>query len=212
MRKNGSSPSSMNTTCQHRSLCYDRLIEKCVSCKEMQRGTEKEPTTILRVANPTTRIPAGPFTEDHTCSALAFGLYIFVGLILALAVLWLVTNLRQKKKKRMKKADEEDPKENKDSFENEVHEDHSCGQGDDAPGLLKCPHENGTSNTAGDEILMRNMYHIVKAGSDASEVVPRSPLNEERSPAFPVPATELGTTMLVTAKTTQGNFLSEKLP
>lgn len=56
---------------------------------------------------------------------------------------------------------------------------------------------------------MRNMYHVVKAGSDASEM---GSLNEERSPAFPVPATEHGATMLVTTKTTQGNFLSGKLP
>ncbi|XP_042323716.1 uncharacterized protein LOC121930847 [Sceloporus undulatus] len=210
MRKSRSSHLNPNTTCHHRSLCYDRLIEKCVSCKVMQRGGTKEETTTIRVASFTTQIPAS-LTAEQTCSALTFGLYVFVGLTFTIAVLCLVTYLKQKRRKKMSKAGKENSKENDHTIENEIHKDLGCSPGDDSPELPDCPHSIVTSNTSTEDILEKNAHHFALTGCDAMEAVFLPSFDNDCNPTFPVPATELGATMLVTTKTTQENFLSEKL-
>ncbi|XP_008108967.1 tumor necrosis factor receptor superfamily member 17 isoform X2 [Anolis carolinensis] len=202
MRKNRSSHFSPNTTCHHHSLCYDRLIEKCISCKVMQRGgTEKETTTILTVASITTQIPA-PLTTEQTCSALTF---VFVGLTFTIAALCFVMYLKQKRKKKMRKAG------NDHSIENEVQKDLGCSPGDDSPELPECLHSVVTSDTSTEENFKRNVHHIPVPGNDVMDVNFLPSDDNNGNPTFPVPATELGATMLVTTKTTQENFLSEKL-
>nr|XP_060635700.1 tumor necrosis factor receptor superfamily member 13C-like [Anolis sagrei ordinatus] len=202
MRKKRSSHSSPNTTCHHHSLCYDRLIEKCISCKVMQRGgTEKETRTILTVASITTQIPA-PLTTEQTCSALTF---VFVGLTFTIAVLCFVMYLKQRRKKKMRKAG------NDHSIENEVQKDLGCSPGDDSPEVPECPHSVVTSDTSTEENFKTSVHHIPVPGNDITDVDFLPSYDNNCNPTFPVPATELGATMLVTTKTTQENFLSEKL-
>ncbi|XP_034983908.1 tumor necrosis factor receptor superfamily member 13C isoform X2 [Zootoca vivipara] len=197
-----------STSCHLPSLCYDRLVDQCVSCEKMQRNTEKETT-------PT------PHAADPACSSLLFGIYIAMGLVLILAAVLCVVILKQKRKKRMRGAEKENStdfrcceernaEENEKcviAFENEPPKGHSCSPGDGDPEILRCPHSNDALSTARDDTSKREVQHIAMAGSDVTEAASLTSCDKKCNPTFPLPATELGATVLVTTKTTQESVI-----
>ncbi|XP_044311614.1 uncharacterized protein LOC123036434 [Varanus komodoensis] len=201
-----------NTTCHHISFCYDRLIEQCVSCEAMQRGTAKERIAILRVTTMTPQAPA-LLEVDQACLGITLAVYVFLGIVLVTTVFLFVTRLKQKRRKRVRKSDEEDPKENENviiCIENEAHKGHSCLPGNDDSKPAQGPDSIGTSDTAKHNILIRNMHYTAIDGSDVTEAASLSACDLKNT--IPVPATELGATMLVTTKTTQEDFIGKEVP
>ncbi|XP_053109438.1 uncharacterized protein LOC128326513 isoform X3 [Hemicordylus capensis] len=200
---------SINTTCFASSLCYDRLIKQCVDCGKLNRGTE-ETTTILRVTSTTIQVPA-TLAAYQVCSALLFGVCALVGLIVAIVMLlWFVKQQRKRRQTR-RKTDKEDSEENESCpipFEHQVHKEISLPEED--PMLCRCPYSNGTAKTARADILKENVHHV--EGSDVTEDPSLSSYDKKCNHTFPLPATELGATVLVTTKTTQEYFINEELP
>ncbi|XP_053109439.1 uncharacterized protein LOC128326513 isoform X4 [Hemicordylus capensis] len=195
---------SINTTCFASSLCYDRLIKQCVDCGKLNRAT------ILRVTSTTIQVPA-TLAAYQVCSALLFGVCALVGLIVAIVMLlWFVKQQRKRRQTR-RKTDKEDSEENESCpipFEHQVHKEISLPEED--PMLCRCPYSNGTAKTARADILKENVHHV--EGSDVTEDPSLSSYDKKCNHTFPLPATELGATVLVTTKTTQEYFINEELP
>ncbi|TFK07223.1 anoctamin-8 [Platysternon megacephalum] len=82
--------------------------------------------------------------------------------------------------------------------------------------LATCPHMNGALKHAGPagrgDFSKRKPVFQGGAGSDVIELSVPSTGNEERDHGFPLPATELGATVLVTTKTIQNNCTTEERP
>ncbi|XP_053109437.1 uncharacterized protein LOC128326513 isoform X2 [Hemicordylus capensis] len=223
---------SINTTCFASSLCYDRLIKQCVDCGKLNRGGKllikgmlkddqlheidckreqaNVATTILRVTSTTIQVPA-TLAAYQVCSALLFGVCALVGLIVAIVMLlWFVKQQRKRRQTR-RKTDKEDSEENESCpipFEHQVHKEISLPEED--PMLCRCPYSNGTAKTARADILKENVHHV--EGSDVTEDPSLSSYDKKCNHTFPLPATELGATVLVTTKTTQEYFINEELP
>lgn len=87
------------------------------------------------------------------------------------------------------------------SLEHNVHESPNLFE-KEGPALHTCPHSNGIAKTARDDILERNIHCIVVAESDVTEAISLSSCDKKCHHTFPLPATELGATVLVTTKTT----------
>lgn len=92
---------------------------------------------------------------------------------------------------------------------NEAQTNHDCKPGDNDLGMLRCPHLNGVTMITQDDVLKENMPFT---RSQEVEVISLSPHDEKCNSSFPLPATELGATVLVTTKTIQENILSKELP
>lgn len=156
--------------------------------------------------------PAQFHTGNQNCSALIFGVCAFVELVIIMAMLCLV--ILKQRRKRLRKTGIENSKENGNctSFlANEAHTSHDCRPEDYDPGQLRCPHLNGVTKTTQDDVLKENMPCIAFTRSQEFEVIPLCPHDEKYNSPFPLPATELGATVLVTTKTIQENILSEEL-
>ncbi|KAL8221828.1 UNVERIFIED_CONTAM: hypothetical protein K2H54_074545 [Gekko kuhli] len=113
-------------------------------------------------------------------------------------VLWFVIQ-KQKRRTRKRKAEEEDPKKTENCsipFENQVHKGPNL-PGEDNFALLRCPHSNDTS-------------HGITLKDDISKMAEEAA--EKNNHTIPLPAIELGATVLVTTKTTQEIFIKEELP
>ncbi|XP_028602796.2 tumor necrosis factor receptor superfamily member 13C [Podarcis muralis] len=211
--------SGTGTSCHLPSLCYDRLVDQCVSCEKMQRKTEKETTAPIKPQAPT------PLAADPACSSLLFGIYILMGLVLAVAAVLCIVILKQKRKKRMRGAEKENStdvpedfrcceegnaKENEKcviAFENEPHRGRNSSPGDGDPEILMCPHSNDALKSSRDDTLKREVQHMAMAGSDVTEAASLTSCDKQCNPTFPLPATELGATELVTTKTTQESVI-----
>ncbi|XP_013907513.1 PREDICTED: uncharacterized protein LOC106537793 isoform X1 [Thamnophis sirtalis] len=199
-----------NTTCPDPNFCYDRLIKRCYSCKRMQRGSRKETTTVFR----TTSLPTQPvqvFAGNQNCSALIFGFFAFVGLVIIMAILWLVI-LKQRRKRRRKTGKENSQENGKCAciLANEAQTNHDCEPRDNDLGQLQCPHLNAVTMITQDDVLKENIPCV--AFTRSQEVITSSPHDEKCNSLFPLPATEFGATMLVTTKTIQEDILSKELP
>ncbi|XP_058046566.1 uncharacterized protein LOC131202058 [Ahaetulla prasina] len=200
-----------NTTCHDPSFCYDRLINKCYSCRHMQRGSRKETTTAFGTTTLTTQ-PVRVHAGNQNCSALIFGFCVFVGLVIFMAMLWLVI-LKQRQKRR-RKTGKENSQENGMCtcfLANETQTNNDCEPGDHDLGQLRCPHLNGVTMISQDDALKENMPCVAFTRSQEFEEI-SSPHDEKCNSSFPLPAIELGATVLVTTKTIQENILSKELP
>lgn len=82
--------------------------------------------------------------------------------------------------------------------------------------LATCPHLNGSLKTAGPtgrgETSKWKLAYQGSVGNDVIHLSALSPCNEEWDHGFPLPATELGATVLVTTKTIQNSFPNEERP
>ncbi|XP_039191529.1 uncharacterized protein LOC120304702 [Crotalus tigris] len=201
-----------NTTCHHPSFCYDKLTKECHSCKHMQRGFRKVTTTIVGTTSITTQ-PVQFHTGNQNCSALIFGFYAFWGLVIIMAMLWLVI-LKQRWKRRRQTGKENSQENGKCTcfLANEAQRNHDWGPGNNDLGPLRCPHLNGATMITHDDVLKENMPCVACTRSQEVEMISLCPPDEKCNSSFPLPATELGATVLVTTKTIQENILSKELP
>ncbi|XP_074840019.1 tumor necrosis factor receptor superfamily member 13C [Carettochelys insculpta] len=205
MQQGSSDPSSV---C-FKPLCFDILTRGCVSCTELSGNSEEETTYhTTNVASTSSQAPA-------TSPALLFGIPALVGLVLILAALWgLLTCRMRRQRQRKKRSSDEKPKENLDSVvscESQVCKGPQLPEEDDLV-LATCPHLNGALKHAvpagrGDFSKRKPVCQGV-AGNDVTELTG----NEECDHSFPLPATELGATVLVTTKTIQNNCVTEERP
>ncbi|NXR10300.1 TR13C factor, partial [Semnornis frantzii] len=190
------------------SQCFDLLTRSCVECSELFKDNATEPT---RTVPTSTLVPTLP-SVDLPDTVLIIGIPVTVVMILTLAALWvfLACKVRRRRRRRRKATDEE-------------------AKGNmDATSPLPGPSYNDPAMVEGDTTLTPTPYPHLNEGlkmmepprkatakrspccqSDANgDVVLLSavyPRHEECNHGFPLPATELGATVLVTTKTTQ-NF------
>ncbi|XP_039347585.1 tumor necrosis factor receptor superfamily member 13C [Mauremys reevesii] len=195
--------------------CFDPLIKGCVRCTDLPGHSEEDtiPSTACHtsVAPTSTQAPApGP--------GLIFGIPALVGLVLVLAALCgLLTCKVRRRRQRKKRSPDEKPKENLDcviSCESQACKGPKLPEDDLV--LATCPHVNGALKHAGPagrgDFSKRKPVFQGGTGSDVIELSGLSASNEERDHGFPLPATELGATVLVTTKTIQNNCLTEERP
>uniref|UniRef100_A0ACB8FP91 Uncharacterized protein n=1 Tax=Sphaerodactylus townsendi TaxID=933632 RepID=A0ACB8FP91_9SAUR len=149
-----------------------------------------------------------PPTVAEKCPGLISGVSACAGLVLVMAAVLVLVIWKQNRRMRKRKADEESPKKIENysiSFENQVNKGPILPREDNfAP--LKCPQSNDTSQ----RIILKDAISKT-AGSDVTEAASLSSCEEKGNHTFPLPATELGATVLVTTKTTQENFTKEEL-
>ncbi|XP_077197058.1 tumor necrosis factor receptor superfamily member 13C [Paroedura picta] len=202
---NKTSPLGISPTCSTHHLCYDSLIRQCVSCNMLNR-VHKETTAVPRVAS-TTSQEITPPAVVLKCPALISVAFACAGLVLAMAaVLWFVIQ-KQKRRTRKRELDEEDPEKTENCsipFESQVHKEPYLPKEDNSD-ALKCLPLNDYSQG----ITLKDDSSKM-AGSDVTEVASFSSC-EKGNHTIPLPATELGSTVLVTTKTTQENFIKEEL-
>ncbi|CAM5081073.1 unnamed protein product [Natator depressus] len=192
--------------------CFDPLTKGCVRCTELPGHAEEDTTCHNSVAPTSTQAPApGP--------GLIFGIPALVGLVLILAALCgLLTCQVRRRRQRKRRSPNEKPKENLDcviSCESQACKGPKLPEEDDLV-LATCQHVNGTLKHAGPagrgDFSKRKPVFQGGAGSDVIQLSVLSAGNEERDHGFPLPATELGATVLVTTKTIQNNCTTEEGP
>ncbi|XP_006120590.2 tumor necrosis factor receptor superfamily member 13C [Pelodiscus sinensis] len=203
---------SSDATCSQ-SLCFDILTKACVSCSELA-GKSKEETTyhITSIAPTSTQAPV-------LSPILLFGIPALVGLVLVLVALWVLLVCRVRRwRQRKKRRPDEKPKENLcnvTSCESQACKRLKLPEENDHV-LATCPHLNGALKHAGSagrgDFSKKKPVFQGGAGSDVIKLAALSTGNEECDHGFPLPATELGATVLVTTKTIQNNCAIEERP
>ncbi|NXP73300.1 TR13C factor, partial [Ramphastos sulfuratus] len=189
------------------SQCFDLLTRSCVECSELFKDNTTEPP---RTVPTSTLVPTLP-SVDLPDTVLIIGIPVTVVIILTLAALWVFLACKVRRRRRRRKATDEEAKGNMDAtipLPGPSYNDLAMVEGDTTLTPTPYPHLNeglkmmepprkatakrspccqGDAN--GDVILLSAVY----------------PRHEECNHGFPLPATELGATVLVTTKTTQ-NF------
>ncbi|NXU22229.1 TR13C factor, partial [Thalassarche chlororhynchos] len=198
------------------SQCFDRLTKSCVKCSDLFKDNTTLPLLTLPASRPTAEpartaptsalAPTLP-SADLPSTLLIFGVPAVVVVILALAALWGFLACKVGKRRRKRKTADEEAEANMDAaspLSSSGCQDPALG--DATLALAPCPHLNGglkmpglpgkagakrrpccRGDADGDTVLLSTMY----------------PRHEECNHGFPLPATELGATALVTTKTTQ---------
>ncbi|XP_009473580.1 PREDICTED: tumor necrosis factor receptor superfamily member 13C [Nipponia nippon] len=185
--------------------CFDLLTKSCVKCSDLFKDNTTEPARTA----PTSALAPTLSSVDLPSTLLIFGVPAVVGLILILAALWGFLACKVGKRRRKRKAADEEAEANMDAT-SPLHsagcQDPAVPEGDAAVAPAPCPHLNGglkmpgllekagakrrpccRGDADGDIVLLSTMY----------------PRHEKCNHGFPLPATELGATALVTTKTTQ---------
>ncbi|XP_021239542.1 tumor necrosis factor receptor superfamily member 13C isoform X2 [Numida meleagris] len=191
------------------SQCFDPLTRSCVMCSELF-GDNTKPAPAVPSSDTLPTIPS----TDLPSSLLIFGVPALVVLLLALAGLWgfLACKMEKRRRKRRK-------------TEKEVEE--SLGDAGPLPSLGcldlttpernadpaqgPCPHRNGGLRTPRRDGAMRRPCCQGDAKGDVVLLATAWPRHKEHGHGFPLPATELGATALVTTKTTQDCVGEERL-
>ncbi|KAK2512690.1 Tnfrsf13c [Columba guinea] len=183
------------------SQCFDTLTKLCVECSDLLKDHTTEPT---RAAPTSAQEPTLP-SVNLPSTLLIFGVPAMVGFILVLAALWGFLVCKAGKQRRKRKAVDKETEANVDAtgpLSSLGCQDTVMLEGDAAlclnlNGSLKMPGPPGNAGSKrrpccqgdpnGDIVLLSAVY----------------PRHEECNHGFPLPATELGATALVTTKTTQ---------
>ncbi|XP_054660364.1 tumor necrosis factor receptor superfamily member 13C isoform X2 [Grus americana] len=181
------------------SQCFDLLTKSCVKCSDLFKDNATEST---HVAPTSTLAPTLP-SMNLPSTLLIFGVPAVVGLILALAALWGFLACKVGKRRRKRKAADEEAKANMDAASPL----HSPGCQDPAAlAPAPCPHLNGGLKIMGPPEKAGAKRRPCCRGDADGDIILLStvyPRHEECNHSFPLPATELGATALVTTKTTQ---------
>ncbi|KAM9026181.1 tumor necrosis factor receptor superfamily member 13C isoform 1-T1 [Ara ararauna] len=187
------------------SQCFDLLTRSCVRCSDLFKENTTEPASAV----PTSALEPTHPSMDLPSTLVIFGVPAAVVLVLVLATLlgFLVCKLGKWRRKR-KAADKEAQANMEATSPLPIPgcQDPAMMEGDATLTPALCQHLNGglkllsapgkagakqrpccQSNADGDIILLSAVY----------------PRHEECNHSFPLPATELGATALVTTKTTQ---------
>ncbi|NXG32486.1 TR13C factor, partial [Dromaius novaehollandiae] len=212
------------------SQCFDSLTRLCVKCSELYKDNTKhitqDPILTLPVfpstaepahAAPTSALIPLPPSVDLPGTVLIFGIPALVGLILALAAIWGFLAWKVGRQRRKRKKPDEESKESLDnvvSSSSPVQQDHTVLAADDDLALAKCPHVNGAVKVPGPPGKDGAKPKLCCQGNTVGDIIllsAVSPCLEECNHCFPLPATELGATALVTTKTTQKTCINEEI-
>ncbi|XP_014818774.1 PREDICTED: tumor necrosis factor receptor superfamily member 13C [Calidris pugnax] len=193
------------------SQCFDLLTRSCVQCSDLFKENATEPA---RMAPTSALAPTLP-SADMPSTLLIFGVPAVVGLILALAALWGFLACKVGKQRRTRKAADEEAEANMDAaspLPGPGCQDPAVPEEDAILTPAPCPHYNGGLKMAGPPGKAGTKRRPCCQGDADGDIVLLSavyPRHEECNHSFPLPATELGATALVTTKTTQ-NCSSEE--
>ncbi|XP_054044796.1 tumor necrosis factor receptor superfamily member 13C isoform X2 [Rissa tridactyla] len=192
------------------SQCFDLLTRSCVQCSDLFKENAKP----ARMAPTSPLVPTLP-SVDLPSTLLIFGVPAVVGLILALAALWGFLACKVGKQRRKRKAADEEAKANTDAaspLPEPGCQDAAVPEGDAILATAPCPHHNGGLKMAGPPGKAGAKRRPCCQGDADGDIILLSAVysqHEECNHSFPLPATELGATALVTTKTTQ-NCSSEE--
>ncbi|XP_068860035.1 tumor necrosis factor receptor superfamily member 13C [Aphelocoma coerulescens] len=170
--------------------CFDTLTKSCIKCSELFKDNTTEPT----------------LAPTLTSTFLIFGVLVVVGLILVLAALCGFLACKVGKWRRKRKAAEEEDKEKVSIASRLPGQDPAIPEGDGALKPAPCLHLDGSLKMPGPPRKARAKQRPCCQGNADGDIVLLSTIYhrpEERNHSFPLPATELGATALVTTKTTQ---------
>ncbi|NXA21430.1 TR13C factor, partial [Ibidorhyncha struthersii] len=206
------------------SQCFDPLTRSCVQCSDLFKENASLPLLTLLVFHPTAEparmAPTSALAPnlpsvDLPSTLLIFGVPAVVGLILALAALWGFLACKVGKQRRKRKAADEEAEANMDAaspLPGPGCQDPAVPEGDAILDPAPCLHHNGGLKMPGPPGKASAKRRPCCQGDADGDIVLIStvyPRHEECNHGFPLPATELGATALVTTKTTQ-NFASEE--
>ncbi|NXS55062.1 TR13C factor, partial [Brachypteracias leptosomus] len=202
------------------SQCFDRLTRSCVKCSDLFKDNTTLPLLTLPASHPTAEpastastsmlVPTLP-SMGLPSTLLIFGVPVVVGIILALAALWGFLACKVGKRRRKRKVVEEEAKANMDTaspLPSPGFQDPAMPETDVTLALAPCPRINGGLKMSGPPRKAEAKQRpCCKDDTDGNIILLSSvyPRHEEYNHSFPLPATELGATALVTTKTTQ-NF------
>ncbi|XP_030118763.4 tumor necrosis factor receptor superfamily member 13C [Taeniopygia guttata] len=178
--------------------CFDTLTKSCIKCSDLFQDNTTEPTLA-----PTT-----------TSTFLIFGLPVVVGFILVLAAICVFLACKEGKQRRRRRAADEEDKENTDITSPLPSQDSAMPEGDGALNPAPCLHLAGSLKMSGPPRKARAKQRPCCQGDADGDIVLVSaacPRTEECNHSFPLPATELGATVLVTTKTTQNCAREERV-
>ncbi|KFU88666.1 hypothetical protein M959_09542, partial [Chaetura pelagica] len=206
--------------------CFDLLTKSCVKCSELfKKSTSKRalltlpafhPTAEPSSTVPTSTLAPTPPSVDLPSTVLIFGIPAVVGVILAVAVLWGFLACKVGRQRRKRKAADEEAEANVDAalpLPCLGCKDPAALEGDAALASAPCPNINGGQKTPGQPRKAGAKRRPCCQGDADGDIVLLTtayPRHEECSHCFPLPATELGATALVTTKTTQNCAIEER--
>ncbi|XP_066407245.1 tumor necrosis factor receptor superfamily member 13C [Molothrus aeneus] len=201
--------------------CFDTLTKSCIKCSDLfQDNTTGRPASQVKNAAallppsafPLLTLPASHPTAEPTLAPtlsstfLIFGVPVVVGLILVLAAICVFLACKEGKQRRKRKATDEEDKENIDTTSPLPSQDSAMPEGDGALNPAPCLHLAGSLKMPGPPRKARAKQGPCCQGDADGDIILLSavyPRPEECNHSFPLPATELGATALVTTKTTQ---------
>ncbi|KAM4900867.1 tumor necrosis factor receptor superfamily member 13C isoform 1-T1 [Sylvia borin] len=191
--------------------CFDTLTKSCIKCSDLF----KDNTTLPLLTLPASRPTAEPtLATSLTSTFLIFGVPVVVGFILVLATLCGFLACKMGKWRRKRKAADEEDKENTDIATPLPSLDPAMPEGDGALNPAPCLHLDGSLKMPGPPRKARAKQRPFCQGDADGDIVLLStvyPQPEECNHSFPLPATELGATALVTTKTTQNCAREERI-
>ncbi|XP_046763401.1 tumor necrosis factor receptor superfamily member 13C isoform X1 [Gallus gallus] len=191
------------------SQCFDPLTRSCVMCSELF-GDNTNPALGAPSSDTLPTVPS----MDLPSSLLIFGVPVLVGLLLALAALWgfLACKLGKRRRKR-RKAEQKAEESHGDAgpLPSSGCLDVSTPEGSADPAQGHCPHRNGGMRMPRRDGAKQWPCCQGDAKGDVVLLATTWPHHKEHGHSFPLPATELGATALVTTKTTQECMGEERL-
>ncbi|XP_063179842.1 tumor necrosis factor receptor superfamily member 13C isoform X1 [Chroicocephalus ridibundus] len=208
---------------QHPSTQQDpgaRYLQEDITAAIPGLPTKHLQLQVFTPAEPARMAPTSPLVPtlpsvDLPSTLLIFGVPAVVGLILALAALWGFLACKVGKQRRKRKAADEEAKANTDAaspLPEPGCQDAAVPEGDAILATAPCPHHNGGLKMAGPPGKAGAKRRPCCQGDADGDIILLSAVysqHEECNHSFPLPATELGATALVTTKTTQ-NCSSEE--
>uniref|UniRef100_A0A8C6ZCN2 TNF receptor superfamily member 13C n=1 Tax=Nothoprocta perdicaria TaxID=30464 RepID=A0A8C6ZCN2_NOTPE len=194
------------------SQCFDSLTKSCVKCLDLYRDNTTEPAHAVPTSTPI------PSADVPGTVVMTVGLAVMGQLLLLVAIcVFLAWKVRRQRRKR-KEPDEE--AKGKISLVFLITALCICSSQRDyvtwaysAP-PRHCPHVNGAAKVPGPPRKDAEKQRLCCQGNPGGDVIVLSPLSpclEECNHCFPLPATELGATALVTTKTTQKTCINEEM-
>eukprot|EP00075_Anas_platyrhynchos_P020425 XP_027309678.1 tumor necrosis factor receptor superfamily member 13C isoform X1 [Anas platyrhynchos] len=200
------------------SQCFDPLTRFCVRCADLFKDNATLPlltppafrTTAEPVhVAPTSAPPPTLSSVDLPSTLLLFGVPALVVLLLVLAALCGLLGCKASKQRRKRRKTEQEAKESLGEtgpLPSPAYPDPAAPLGEADPARGPCPHLNGGLKAAGPPGRDSTKRRPCCQGDGERNVVLLAapwPRHEEHGHGFPLPATELGATALVTTKTTQ---------
>ncbi|XP_009554955.1 uncharacterized protein LOC104055532 isoform X1 [Cuculus canorus] len=188
--------------------CFDTLTRSCIDCSELFKDNTTEPNRVA----PTSALVPTLYTVDLPRTLLIFGVLIVVGIILVLGFL----ACRVGKQRRKSKVEEEEAEANVDTscpLPSPGCQDSAVLEGDAALASASCLHLNGGLKMPGPPGKAGAKRSVCCQGDYDGDIILLStvyPRHEDHNHSFPLPATELGATALVTTKTTQNCAAEER--